>query len=110
MIESNKIDIEKPYLEDFKRVYNKKVGLRAGCQIELLDKKKLILLNTKTDSLECSYGKLENPDMTIRLNCNILEDIIAGRSSFQAAFMKGDMTAKGDFAMLRQFDQTFPFS
>ncbi len=110
MMESNKIDIEKPYLEDFKRVYNKKVGLRAGCQIELLDKKKLILLNTKTDSLECSYGKLENPDMTIRLNCNILEDIIAGRSSFQAAFMKGDMTAKGDFAMLRQFDQTFPFS
>ncbi len=110
MMESNKIDIEKPYLEDFKRVYNKKAGLRAGCQIELLDKKKLILLNTKTDSLECSYGKLENPDMTIRLNCNILEDIIAGRSSFQAAFMKGDMTAKGDFAMLRQFDQTFPFS
>ena len=62
------------------------------------------------ETLECDYGKLENPDMTIRLSCNILEEIIAGRSSFQAAFMKGDMTAKGDFSMLRQFDQTFPFS
>ena len=110
MIESNKIDVEKPYLEDFKRVYNKKAGLQASCQIELLDKKKQILLNTKMETLECDYGKLENPDMTIRLSCNILEEIIAGRSSFQAAFMKGDMTAKGDFSMLRQFDQTFPFS
>lgn len=109
MLESNKIDIEQPYLDDFKRVYNRRAGLRADYQIEIMDKKKDIQLKMKTGNLECSYGKLENPEMTIRLNCDILEDILAGRSSFQTSFMKGDMTAKGDFAMLRQLDLTFPF-
>lgn len=110
ILESNKIDKEQPYLEDFKRTYDRKAGLRLTCQIEILDKKKFIALNMKTGNLECNYGKLDSPDLTIRLNRSILEDVIAGRSSFQASFMKGDMTAKGGFDMLRQMDLAFPFA
>ena len=40
----------------------------------------------------------------------ILEDIIAGRMSFQRAFMAGDMRMKGDFKILRTLDQIFVFT
>ena len=39
----------------------------------------------------------------------ILEDILAGRMTFQRAFMSGVMKMKGDFAVLRNLDQLFVF-
>ena len=38
-----------------------------------------------------------------------MENILAGRSTFQGAFMTGDMTAKGNFKTLRTLDEIFIF-
>ena len=38
-----------------------------------------------------------------------LEEILAGRMTFQRAFMTGSLKLKGDFKLLRGMDQIFPF-
>ena len=38
-----------------------------------------------------------------------MNNILAGRMTFQRAFMTGEMTAKGNFKTLRMLDQIFPF-
>ena len=48
-----------------------------------------------------------NPE--IRLDKPVLEDIFAGKMSFQRAFMAGEMKMKGEFRILRAMDQIFVF-
>ncbi|MGN0156776.1 MAG: SCP2 sterol-binding domain-containing protein [Lachnospiraceae bacterium] len=45
----------------------------------------------------------------MQLSEDILNEIIAGRMTFQRAFMGGDMKMKGDFKMLRTMDDLFQF-
>ena len=40
----------------------------------------------------------------------VLSGAVAGRMSFQRAFMAGEMTMKGDFGILRTLDQIFTFA
>ena len=40
---------------------------------------------------------------------DIMDEIIAGRMTFQKAFMSGDMKMKGDFKVLRTLDLLFVF-
>ena len=52
---------------------------------------------------------LEEADVSARMTASVMENIIAGRSTFQGAFMTGDMTAKGNFKVLRMLDEIFIF-
>ena len=58
---------------------------------------------------ECFYGTCEQPDVEVSLSKATMEDIVAGRMTFQRAFMSGLMKTKGDFRVLRTLDQLFPF-
>ena len=40
----------------------------------------------------------------------ILDDITNGRETFMRAFSTGDMTARGDFPLIRTLDEYFPFA
>ena len=59
--------------------------------------------------MECYYGKLETPDVEVTAPSNIIDDIIAGRTSFQSAFMTGAMKMKGNFRVMRMLDNLFVF-
>ena len=54
-------------------------------------------------------GSAEKADVELQLNRVVLEDIVNGRMTFQRAFMSGAMKMKGDFKILRNLDQVFPF-
>lgn len=59
--------------------------------------------------VKCYYGERENSDITIKLSMQIINEIVAGRMSFQRAFMTGGLTIKGEFQTLRMLDQLFIF-
>ena len=62
------------------------------------------------EQLECRYGREDNIDVYMKLSAAIMDNIVAGRETFQRAFSVGDMTAKGNFKTLRMLDEIFPFS
>ncbi|MGN0142493.1 MAG: SCP-2 sterol transfer family protein, partial [Roseburia sp.] len=45
-----------------------------------------------------------------KMTTEILDEIIQGRMTFQRAFMTGEMTAKGNFKILRMLDSMFSFA
>ena len=51
----------------------------------------------------------EKPDLVMEIAKQVFEDILAGRNSFQHAFMSDAMKMKGDFRLLRGLDEVLNF-
>ncbi|MBO6149201.1 MAG: SCP2 sterol-binding domain-containing protein [Lachnospiraceae bacterium] len=71
---------------------------------------KPLILEVKNAELKSYFGNIDNESVLCRLKKEKLDHIQNGRSSFQKAFMSGDMQVKGDFRMLRMLDEIFVFS
>ncbi len=84
------------------------MDINASFQFEL-DNKKLFHVKVKQDKVDCYYGDMEEADISAKLSDDIMNEIVAGRMTFQRAFMTGDMVSKGDFKILRSLDQMFEF-
>lgn len=73
------------------------------------EKKKPLVVEVAGEELNCYYGQQENVDVYAKLTGEVMNNILAGRMTFQRAFMTGEMTAKGNFKTLRTLDQIFIF-
>jgi hypothetical protein len=73
-------------------------------------KQQPLFIHANGQQLDCHYGKEDNIDVYMKLTSGIMDNIVAGRETFQRAFSVGDMTAKGNFKTLRMLDEIFPFS
>ena len=74
------------------------------------DKKKPLFIEVKDEDLTVRYGREENIDIYAKLTPEVMDGVIAGRMTFQRAFMTGEMTAKGNFKILRMLDTVFNFA
>ncbi|MBP3543391.1 MAG: SCP2 sterol-binding domain-containing protein [Lachnospiraceae bacterium] len=111
ILENKKSDGGQPYLESFTKAFQGSKNLKAVYALGLEDKNRTILLECKNGKLNCQYTEeASQAEVSARLSSRVLEDIIAGKTTFQASFMKGDMAAKGDFALIRRMDEIFRFS
>lgn len=109
MLTEDGADNEEEYIGAFRKHFKPQPGFKAGYSITIEEKKKKLIIKIDGASLECKYGVLEHPDVELHVNRNTIEEIIAGRMSFQRAFMSGAMKTKGDFKILRTLDQVFVF-
>ena len=71
--------------------------------------KKPLIIEVEPAHLQCSYGKQDGVDVYAKMTPDVLERIIAGKMTFQRAFMTGELTAKGNFKTLRMLDDIFNF-
>ncbi len=69
-----------------------------------------VIMRIRDDTLAIEYGNIDNPTVLCKLSQDILDEITAGRMTFQRAFMSGLLQVKGDFKMFRLMDQIFRFS
>lgn len=109
MLEGPHSDAEEPYLRELEKYYNPQPDIKAVYVLSIEDKKKNLILEVSPEGIKCYYGKAENADVTIKIESKMLEEIIYGTGSFQGGFMRGSMTAKGDFGLVRALDQIFKF-
>lgn len=65
----------------------------------------------EVDGPEAKYSKDAGAkaDVEITISEETLQEIIAGRMTFQRAFMAGNMKMKGDFKILRTLDELYTF-
>ncbi len=101
---------EEEYIESMQKAFKPQAGFSATYKFNIEGKRKALIIKVDGADLECSYTDAKQVDVEMHMAAAILEDIIAGRMSFQRAFMAGDMRMKGDFKILRTLDQIFVFT
>lgn len=102
-------EVEYEFINDFKNRFKPQDNINVTYAFDIQDKERMLVLNIKDNELECKYEKCDDADVYAKLTYEVLNNIVRGRSTFQRAFMTGEMTAKGNFNTLRLLDQMFEF-
>lgn len=84
-------------------------GQKVSYSIQLTDTGKTLLIQVRGDQLACSYSKNPDADVIAKMNSKVLKQLLSGATTFQNAFLAGNITAKGEFKLLRTFDTLFSF-
>lgn len=100
---------EEPYPEVFKRAFKPVPHLAVSYAWELTDEGQTLFIIVDNDSIDCHYGGEQTTDVAVRSEKAVLERVIGGEESMQAAFRSGAVTAKGNFKLLDTFDILFQF-
>lgn len=100
------------YISQLKEHFFPMDGLQAIFQIDLLDENSSLVIRIKEDNISCTRGSIDaslKPDVTAKVRTDVFKEILEGKKSFQSAFMSGDLSAQGNFKILRNFDTIFRF-
>lgn len=84
-------------------------GLKAVFQIDLIDENSSLVIEIHEDKIRCFRGTADNADVTAKIRTDVFQEVLSGKRSFQNAFMSGDLSAQGNFKILRNFDTIFRF-
>lgn len=97
------------YIQKLRQVFKPQSGFAAAYAIKLEEKEEALIIQVDGSDMDCYYGVLEAPDVEVTATPGMLDEIIAGRMSFQSAFMSGAMKMKGNFRVMRMLDNLFVF-
>lgn len=102
-------DTQTEYITELESHFVPQGDFTANYLFMIEGKKKPLVVEVVGEELNCYYGQQENVDVYAKLTGEVMNNILAGRMTFQRAFMTGEMTAKGNFKTLRTLDQIFIF-
>ena len=98
------------FINEFKENFKPQAGFSGTYKFYINNQRKPLIIDVNTSQLDVYYGEIEKADVEIHISEEVLSGAVAGRMSFQRAFMAGEMTMKGDFGILRTLDQIFTFA
>lgn len=102
-------DTQTEYITELESHFVPQGDFTANYLFMIEEKKKPLVVEVAGEELNCYYGQQENVDVYAKITGEVMNNILAGRMTFQRAFMTGEMTAKGNFKTLRTLDQIFIF-
>ena len=102
-------DTREPFVKDFESHFVPQNNFSAKYSITIEGYKNPLYIAVNDDKLEVHYGESATADVNVKLWIEVLQSIVDGRMTFQRAFMTGELTAKGNFSVLRMLDQLFLF-
>ena len=102
-------DTQTEYITELESHFVPQGDFTANYLFMIEEKKKPLVVEVAGEELNCYYGQQENVDVYAKLTGEVMNNILAGRMTFQRAFMTGEMTAKGNFKTLRMLDTMFNF-
>lgn len=97
------------YIGEIRRAFKAEAGVAGSYVIKMEGSDKDLVIRVSAAGMTCEYGSLEKPDVEMETTKSVMNDIIAGRMTFQRAFMSGSMKMKGDFRILCALDQVLLF-
>lgn len=100
---------EKDYITIIKENFHPIANFKASYAIQVLDLNKTLIIEVDGSNISCYYGDKEDSDVFVKINQEGMNSLVGGATSFNEAFMSGVLTAKGNFNVLRTFDQLFIF-
>lgn len=96
------------YNSKFEKYFHPIPGFKATYKITVEGSGKIIALKVNGKELQCDE-EIGKADVEAQITEEAINEILAGRKTFQRAFMGGDMKMKGDFKILRTLDELFIF-
>ena len=111
MDKEQKSDTPNELLSRFQAKFKPVSGARASYRIVVTDRPQIKPIYIEGEDGRCTCeNNTETPcDATLSLSMERLSEIMDGRVTFQRSFMEGNVKMKGDFTLLRNLDQIFPF-
>ena len=106
MMGTEKSEIDE-FIEKLQQGFHALPGFKAV--YKLVIDKGVILIDISGPNVEITKGGTKKVDVELTLTSDIMNDIVAGRMTFQRAFMAGNMKMKGEFATMRSIDELFSF-
>ena len=100
---------EDDYVERLKSHFFPMEGLKAVFRIDLVEEKSSLIIDINDSKLNCYRGTVEQADVTAKVKTAVFEQVLDGTKTFQSAFMSGELSAQGNFKILRNFDTIFRF-
>ncbi len=97
------------YITALKKAFRPQVGFKATYFMKLEGRKQGLSVKVDGSKLQCGYENISDAEVEVSTEVNVFEEILAGRMTFQRAFMSGAMKMKGNFKLLRDLDQIFVF-
>lgn len=97
------------YLVKFEKNFHPVAGFKAVYKITVEGTGQVIALQINGKELKCQNEWVDHADVEAQITEDAMNEIIAGRMTFQRAFMGGEMKMKGDFKILRTLDELFVF-
>ena len=99
------------FISNFKANFKPPIEeLKAVFEIRMTDTGKTLMIEVNNAQLKCYYGESSYSDVVATTTKAVINRLVTGRTTFQGAFMTGELSAKGDFKTLRMFDQLFQFN
>lgn len=102
-------DEKEKYIAELKKHFVPGDDMKAVFQIDLVDENRSLVIRVDGSKLECYFGSAPAPDVTAKMKSEVFQQILSGQKPFQNAFMAGDLSAQGNFKVLRKFDTVFRF-
>lgn len=109
MMGSNEKEDTTEYLKDIQEHFKPQPGVAGTYKIVVEGKKTPLVIEVNGGNLQCFYGEGSHADVEMQMTRDVFNNIIAGKNTFQASFMAGDMKMRGDFKVLRVLDQVLIF-
>lgn len=102
---------EEEFIPELRSHFQGQSGLKATYCLNIVDNGRNLIVEVEDEELNCFYAEEEQEaDVFVKITKSILLSIFEGDMTLQRAFMSGEVTAKGDFKVLRNFDTMFRFS
>jgi multimeric flavodoxin WrbA len=108
MMNQESRDTVDDYSNRFEKHFHPLPGFKASYKITVEGTGKVIGLRVNGKELQYS-DEMGRADVEAQITQEAMNEIMAGRMTFQRAFMGGDMKMKGDFKVLRTLDEIFIF-
>lgn len=109
-LEQGKDESKQEFIRNLKDNFHPMDDFEATFAIKMTDAGKTLVVEVNRSKLHCFYGEKEDADVLATTTREVVNKLVNGRTTFQGAFMSGAMTAKGDFKIIRTFDQLFQFN
>ncbi len=106
---SHKKDNIEDYIDAFTSCFKVIPGEHKKYKLTLTDSGKTIAIEIDNGDVSVKQADMAYPDVEFSLTSEFLDEIIAGRKTFNGGFMEGSITSKGNFALMRKIDEFFPF-
>lgn len=97
------------YINEIKESFVPIEEFEGTYSINIDETDKRLVIEVNKDQLSCYYGERNQVDLAMSVRKESFNNIIKGRTTVQKSFMSGELTAKGNFKLLKMFDQMFPF-
>lgn len=109
-LDQGKEESKQEFVRDFKDKFKPTDNtFKAVFAFKMTDTNRTLILDVADGKIKCSYGECQKADLLATTTRDVVNKIVNGKMTLQGAFMSGSATCKGDFVIIRTFDQLFRF-